>query len=63
MAAPVEAPDDFGQYIREGQAVGIIFDDRLMPITAGGDVVEGCGCLTQVNTGATRMDSNNLTTA
>lgn len=41
MTQPMEALDDFGQYLKERQAIGIVFHDGLAPIAAGGDVAKG----------------------
>ena len=43
MTAPVEALNHFAQHVDEGRSVGVVFHDRLAPIAAGGDVIEGVG--------------------
>ena len=41
MTQPIEALDDLGQYLKERQAIGVVFHDELAPIPAGGDMAEG----------------------
>jgi hypothetical protein len=43
MADPVEAFRNVCQHVDKRLAIRIVLEDRLAPITAGGDVIEGSG--------------------